>query len=146
MGEFNTKKKIAPKSQYCEDIESFGKMVKNRSADFLVKFKNQKFSESKFMEFFMSKWLKPMFLDTYYLFQPSDIKFQLKFCVKTSRNCKFAWKWPKILIFWKFNFLFKNALFGKILVIYSNLPMYIDNWQHFLTTHCTMGFTKAVKK
>ena len=80
MGEFNTKKKIAPKCQYCEDIESFQKMVKIRSADFVVKFKNQKFSKSKIMEFLISKWLKLMFLDTYYLFQPSDTKFQLKLC------------------------------------------------------------------
>ena len=35
MGEFNTKKKIAPKSQDCEDIESFGEMVQIWSADFL---------------------------------------------------------------------------------------------------------------
>ena len=80
MGEFNTKKKIAPKSQDCEDIESFGKMVKFRSADFLLKFKNQKFLESKFMEFLLSKRLKPIFLDTYYSFQPSNTKFQLKLC------------------------------------------------------------------
>ena len=43
MGEFNTKKKIAPKSQNCEDIESFGEMIQIWSADFWVKFKNQKF-------------------------------------------------------------------------------------------------------
>ena len=43
MGEFNTQKKIAPKSQNCEDIESFGEMVKIRYADFLVKFNPQKF-------------------------------------------------------------------------------------------------------